>query len=102
MMVLALGLRRAKEADHATRVKGRCSATQGAFCQTGLLRPFSRSNAVQDDEANLFIEPLFWCATPLNQQMIRVGAFSPLSLRLWHSHPPLGREKGKSIRIEDP
>ncbi len=55
MMILALGLRRAEEADHAVRVKGRRCATQGAFCQTGLLRPFSWRNAVQDDGANLFL-----------------------------------------------
>jgi hypothetical protein len=40
MMILALRFRRAKQADHAVCIKGRRSATQGAFRKAGLLRSF--------------------------------------------------------------
>ncbi len=51
MMILTLRFRRANEADHAMRIKGRCSSAQGTFCQIGLLRSFGRRDPVQDDGA---------------------------------------------------
>ena len=80
MMILALGFRRTKETHHAVRVKGRGSTTQRAFRKASLLPSFSRRNPVEYDGPHLFIEPLFRRSTPLDQQLIVVGAFSPLAL----------------------
>jgi hypothetical protein len=84
MMVLSLRFGGSEEADHAMCIKSISSSTQAPFCQTGFLRSFSRRNPVKDDRANSFIQALFWCPTPLLNQMIVVGSLSPLSLGLWH------------------
>ena len=51
------------------RVKGISGSTQAPFCQTGFLRPFRWRNTVKDDGSDPFIQALFWCPTPLLEQM---------------------------------
>src|SRR5260370_4013103 len=85
MMVLSLSFGGPEEADHAMRIKGISGSTQAPFRQTRFLRPFSRRNPVKDDGSNPFIQALFWCPTPLLEQMIVVRSLPAFSLDLWHT-----------------
>jgi hypothetical protein len=79
------------------RIKGRGSSTQRALCSTRLLRSLGRRNPVEDDGANLFIYPLFWRSTPLDQQMVVVGVFSAFSLGFWPTSAPGRRENAGNL-----
>src|SRR5947209_2863280 len=96
MMVLSLGLGGPKETDHAVRIKSVGGSTQATFCQAGFLRSFCWWHPKQRDRTNPFIQTLFRCPTPLEEQMIVVGSFSAFSLRFWHAHAPRrGQRRGE-------
>ncbi len=66
-------------------IKGGGRSTQATFYQTGFFSPVCRRYAEQSDRANPFIQPLFWCPTPLLEKMIVVGSFPAFSPGLWHT-----------------
>jgi hypothetical protein len=86
MMVFSLRFGRPEEADHAVRIKGISGSTQAPFRQTGFLCPFCWRDAEQGDGSDPFIQALFWCPTPLLEQMIVVRSLPAFSLGLWHTH----------------
>src|SRR6266568_3044390 len=86
MMVFSLGFGRPEKAHHAVRIKGINGSTQAPFRQTGFLSPFCWRYAEQGDGSDPLIQALFWCSTPLLEQMIVVRSLPAFSLGLWHTH----------------
>src|SRR6266567_4043623 len=85
MMVFSLRFGGPEEADHAMRIKGISGSTQAPFRQTGFLRPFCWWDAEQGDGPDPFIQALFWCPTPLLEQMVVVRSLPAFALGLWHT-----------------
>jgi hypothetical protein len=86
MMVLSLDLGGPEEADHTMRIKGITGSTQAPFRQAGFLSSFCWQYAEQGDGSDPFIQALFWCLTPLLEQMLVVRSLPAFSLGLWHTH----------------
>jgi hypothetical protein len=94
MMVFSLSFGRPEEADHAMRIKGVSRSPQAPCRQTCFLCPFCWWHTEQYDGANPFIQALFWCPTPLLEQMIVVPSLPAFSLGLWHTrNSPMGQRK---------
>src|SRR6266516_6412434 len=98
MMVFSLRFGGPEEADHAMRIKGITGSTQAPFRQAGFLRPFCWRYAEQGDRSDPFIQALFWCPTPLLEQMIVVRSLPAFSLRLWHTSN--SKMEAKETRLE--
>ena len=66
-------------------IKGISGSTQAPFRQTGFLRPFCWWDAEKGDGSDPFIQALFWCPTPLLEQMVVVRSLPAFALGLWHT-----------------
>jgi hypothetical protein len=96
MMVFSLSFGRPEEADHAMGIKGISGSTQAPFRQTGFLRPLGFRDAKKGDGSDPFIQALFWCPTPLLEQMIVVRSLPAFSLGLWHTRS--SKREAKEMR----
>ncbi len=81
------------------RIKGISGSTQAPFRQTGFLRPFGWRDAEQGDGSDPFIQALFWCPTPLLEQMIVVRSLPAFSLAFGTHN---SRDEGKGDETGHP
>jgi len=93
VMILSLRFGGPEEANDAVRIKGISGPTQAPFRQARFLCPFCWWNTKKYDRANSLIQALFWCLTPLLEQMIVVRSLPTFSLGLWHRCPPAMKAK---------
>jgi hypothetical protein len=94
VMILSLLFGGPEEANNAVSIEGISSSTQAPFRQTRFLCPFCWWNTKKGDGANPFIQALFWCSTPLLDEMVVVCSLPMLSLGLWHTYNSRDRGKG--------
>src|SRR2546429_9994135 len=97
-MILSLLLAGSEEANDPVGIKGVSRSPQAPCRQTCFLCPFCRWHTEQYDRTNPFIQALFWCSTPLLEQMIVVRSLPSFSFSLWHRRPPCLISKGGKTR----